>query len=288
MAHYPHHSPSHDPVIDLKKVIPPSWLKKPVQWLIQSNILPYSKTLPLVEALNKEAIPFRDVGLVPFSDDPLDLSELQGSVVIPYGSTTLVKKAARQNLGGLFFHPERFMTSVWRQERPDMLNADAEILSLEDAIKLTKDSTTCWFIKPNNDMKEFAGEIFQGKDFAAWAEKILNHDFVFDKTGLVVVAPVKEVYAEWRHFVVGGKVVTSSMYRTYGKTQAKRETDLEVLEIAQKMADLWLPETCVAMDIGVTEEGYKVVEFNCINCSGFYDHDLPLFASSLTQHCGSV
>jgi len=39
-------------------------------------------------------------------------------------------------------------------------------------------------------------------------------------------------------------------------------------------ADKWLPNRNVVMDLALVDNELKVIEFNCINCSGFYNHDV--------------
>ena len=43
---------------------------------------------------------------------------------------------------------------------------------------------------------------------------------------------------------------------------------------AQQLADEWLPHPNCVMDTAIDHLGVmKVVEFNCLNCSGMYGHD---------------
>ena len=38
------------------------------------------------------------------------------------------------------------------------------------------------------------------------------------------------------------------------------------------------------MDLALVKEGLKVIEFNCINASGFYDHDVKAIMTSLYEY----
>ncbi len=42
-------------------------------------------------------------------------------------------------------------------------------------------------------------------------------------------------------------------------------------------------ETCV-MDLALTNEGLKVVEFNCLNASGFYYHDVRAIVKEVNAY----
>lgn len=64
----------------------------------------------------------------------------------------------------------------------------------------------------------------------------------------------------------------------------KNESDSEILSKAQKLADKWLPNRCCCMDVAKTPKGFEIIEFNCLNASGFYDHDIIKFANSVTDY----
>jgi hypothetical protein len=90
----------------------------------------------------------------------------------------------------------------------------------------------------------------------------------------IQVCTRKDIMREFRTWVVDGKVVDASQYKIGTKVTYERCTEPEVLEFAQKMVDIYQPAKAFVLDVCMTSEGMKVVEVNCINCSGFYDVDL--------------
>ena len=47
----------------------------------------------------------------------------------------------------------------------------------------------------------------------------------------------------------------------------------------------WTPAESCVMDIGVTEQGWKVIEFNNMNSSGFYASDVAKYVEAIeTQY----
>jgi len=173
-----------------------------------------------------------------------------------------------------------------------MLNADSDILSVEDAL-LTycdKSSDDMIFVRPDNDLKEFAGEVMSVSDFSTWVGQMSdgsNGNLLHEDTQ-IVVAPARNILAEWRWFVVGGKVVDGSMYRHRGQLVKDHETWKGVYEEAQEQADIWLPHECCVMDtalVGTDVESaeHKVIEFNNINSSGFYNHDVEKIVLAITE-----
>ena len=69
-------------------------------------------------------------------------------------------------------------------------------------------------------------------------------------------------------------VVSGSERAMKGQTQQKEEKDEKVIAEAQTFADKWLPHENCVMDIALVDGKPKVIEFNNINGSGFYDHDV--------------
>ena len=74
------------------------------------------------------------------------------------------------------------------------------------------------------------------------------------------------------------------MYRYLGQPRLVQETCPDVIAEAQAMADTWLPSPCCVMDTCLVGDDMKVVEFNCINASGFYDHDISLVLNKLLEY----
>jgi len=100
----------------------------------------------------------------------------------------------------------------------------------------------------------------------------------------VVLAPPKDIQAEWRWFIVDGKVVSGSMYRCRGRLVKERETDCKVIMEARKLTSKWLPHDCCVMDTALVDGRLYVIEFNCINSSGFYDNDVDAIFNELYKY----
>lgn len=153
----------------------------------------------------------------------------------------------------LWYADDKFCYTRYLEEyRGFMLNDDANLMSLWEVRKLAACSNSeeeFLFIKPNADLKEFTGEIVSTK----------NHyhkeagDLPWDKNGgeilsadtQVIVSSPKNIQAEWRCFIVDGKVSSCSMYRCAG--QPKRSLGCpspEVVKFAEKMAVSTLLFSC--------------------------------------------
>jgi hypothetical protein len=89
---------------------------------------------------------------------------------------------------------------------------------------------------------------------------------------------------EYRWFIVGGKIISGSIYRKNDALYKERVIDSNTILTAQKLADMWLPHECCVMDTALIGTELKVVEFNCINCSGFFDHDISAVFKALWDY----
>lgn len=50
---------------------------------------------------------------------------------------------------------------------------------------------------------------------------------------------------------------------------------------ARDMARIYCPAKAFVLDICLYQDEYKIVEINCINCSGFYDADMSKLIQAL-------
>lgn len=242
--------------------------------------------------LTKQAVehyPHEFVGLIPFTDDIISDTPLDGCDYIPYGSTRFTMIASQRKWEGCHFDLARFNYAAATRIRDDMLN-DEYILPIVAAITFLKQQpdNSLWFIRPSEDLKQFSGMVIEAKecqDFLTDAmECASSGSYKLDPDTMVVLAKPKNIQAEWRWFIVGGKVISGSMYRHNGQLVKIRENDADVIAEAQLLADKWLPDPCCVMDIALVDDQPKVIEFNCINSSGFYDHDICAIFDALWQH----
>ena len=107
-----------------------------------------------------------------------------------------------------------------------------------------------------------------------------GHETVLDKDTLVQVASPKTIYKEVRCWVIGGKVITSAVY--FGLSIELKETEAE--EFAQSMVNIHSIADAFVMDVCLTPEGWKIVELNCINWSGFYGSNTDLIFFELNEY----
>lgn len=250
-------------------------------WVIQSNRIKTSQTLPLVQALRGLGEPLLDVCIAD-GEFITNFDHWVGNRIIPYGSTQLVEMALLAGWKYLFFDRARFRVDAWRAH-PKMLNWDAEIMTLSQAKQIAC-SRGKWFIRPLHDLKQFHGHVIDAAELVQWVTRLEQGDCEVKGDTKVALSSPKEIQMEWRYFIVGGRIVTGSSYRFKGQPHQKREIDVDVIAEAQAMADLWLPHECCCMDVALVDGEPRVIEFNCLNASGFYDHDIEAFARAVSKY----
>ena len=102
----------------------------------------------------------------------------------------------------------------------------------------------------------------------------------------VAISEPRTIYREYRFFVVYGKVVTGSLYKLGGRAQQGLCLDQEIIDFAQARVDQWSPADCFVIDIGLTEEGLKVIEMGCMNGAGFYASDISKLLQAIEVESG--
>ena len=256
-----------------------------MKFAIQHNLM---NAAQLEQVFNATAnYPHEYVGVIPFSREITSNTQLDGVDYIPYGSTLLTTIASDLGWKGLHFDLNVMNYEAFCDNHPLMLNSN--VVSVLEAFEFlcAVDPSSVWFIRPSEDLKQFSGTVMTAGEIAPWLKSMMDAvgggSYYMDPTKQVVLCRPKEIQAEWRWFIVGGKIVSGSMYKAHNQLRQLQENDAPVIAEAQSIADLWLPHQCVVMDTALVDNQIKVVEFNCINASGFYKNDIPAIFDALWE-----
>ena len=265
-----------------------------MEFLIQHNLMNGEQLELTRQAV--EPYPHQFVGMIPFSREIISDSPLIGQDYIPYGST-LMTTVASQGLGwkGLFFDMDNFNYQAAVDNRDDMLNSN--VITLDHAIHILnsvveQEPTRLYFTRPSHDLKQFSGQVIEAKECRDWFKDMMecqtSGSYKLDADTPVVLCYPQHIKAEWRWFIVNGKVVSGSMYRAHNQLRKERVTEQPLIDEAQSFADKWLPAPCCVMDLALVGDELKVIEFNCINSSGFYDNDVKAIFKALYEYCTTL
>lgn len=129
------------------------------------------------------------------------------------------------------------------------------------------------FIRPNDNKKTFAGQLVNVDCLYGWMG--YTKDILGNDKDLEVIAskPVK-LFGEWRFIILNKKVVTGSKYRSENSLDVEEGYDEKAAEFAEIAANKWSPAPLFIIDVGLTNEGYKIVEIGPFSYAGFYKCNL--------------
>ena len=258
-------------------------------WVIQNNLYNEYGYTVLIDTLDRLNIQYVDVKVVPFFDilAPVDFDshsyqkEIDKSIepiiddtglVMVCGSLTLAKIAKQIGWVPGSFINDNFHYNEWKKAYGEnLLNFDS-VVGYLNTIKLTWDE---FFIRPCEDTKEFSGMVLTKDQLYACQNGLIVEGIQYcDSNPLVIAAPLREIYNEYRFFVIDGQIITYSQYKLGNKIVHSPYVDEEIIKFTQKMVDNWQPARAFVIDIALIPEGLKVIEINNFNSAGFYASDV--------------
>lgn len=99
---------------------------------------------------------------------------------------------------------------------------------------------------------------------------------------------MKNIGWEYRLFMIRDHVIAQSSYKLRSMQDTKNPVPKEVIDFAIETAQIWHPDNVYVMDVCETDSGYKVVEFNCFNASGFYNCSIEDIVREVTKFVTAV
>lgn len=269
-----------------------------MHWILQDNLFNEQAYQTLLDTLVRFNIPHSIHKVIPFIGELTPEPEFDTNNIICMGSYSL-RHCAKKNgwYPGVFdLEPFDFQVQLehWGEH---MLNYDSVVSKFKDA-KFIEDEM---FVRPIEDSKVFAGKVMNKDDFEKWQHSVveMKEDYGqgenFGDT-LIQVSPIKEIYAEYRFWIVKQKIVTASRYKIGNKVLYSSDIDqriynyvTKILRIKNRIFDPilsvhnngWEPHEAFVLDVCETSEGMKVVEINTLNAAGFYAANITDLVMSL-------
>jgi hypothetical protein len=256
-----------------------------MQWILQEFEDAF-KLAAALDAFGKEytmhkAVPFvGELSPAPVVVDP--------ACVLLFGQYSLWRTAEREGWSPGVFRIAPFVEQVaWK---PYLLNGGGRFVTLRDVPSSVEPGDELYFVRPVEDSKEMAGAVMSSDEIRAMAGRVLAlkpkeiiEGSLCHDTMLMLCEPVV-VLKEWRIWIVGGRIVTWSLYKDGRRVVYRHEIETEALYFAGEMARLnpgYSP--AYVMDVCRTEDGYRIIETNSINAAGFYAADLSMLVAELER-----
>lgn len=252
-------------------------------WVVQSNLLNPQTLRDLVVELTAARTPYVLATLIPF------LNELETEVFVPegpvfaYGSTGL-GVVAKDKGWAPGYYDENLDYQLMLQRYGDFaLNAGAVV----GPLGVVEPQFESFFIRPVLDNKSFPGCSMTRAELDSFRTGVAAVEsepgVTLTLADAVVIAPEVPIDAEYRFFIIDGRVVTGSLYKVGDRVVSRAEVPQVVADFAQARADQWSPNAAYALDIAQTPDGLKVLECNSANSAGFYASDLGRFVAAVNN-----
>lgn len=256
-------------------------------WILQKNITKPVILERIKSVLNGQDELWEEVEIIPFSNEIPKIKNKEGFKII-YSSTTFMLNAFLDDelREGVFFEPENFqMKNYVNKWKDKVLNFDGQLLKFGEIGNLKSAQEKNWFIRPNNDKKEFSGKVETFKFLIDWSSKVCQLELPdLNKNTEVWISEPKEIIKEWRLFIVDNQIVSVTRYMNNGKLDIN-ENDIptEMLNFAKESIQEYRLEDVYVMDIAEIENAYKIIECNCFNGTGFYNHNIELIIKEVNK-----
>lgn len=249
--------------------------QKPI-FLLQNNYFDQIGRLiqPCLDFCHKHDHAFVDRSLTDtFDPNKLDIDWNTVPGVVIFGSVGWIKRCASSVALApwVFYDCQHFAATSWASVLGDnALNGDGKVQTVSEVVERMERGERV-HVRPNRDDKAFNGAVY---DIASWNAMIKvrqeKRQSIANELLECWISPVKDIKAEYRCWFVESELIDVSMYRHQGELKLQREESGEVIIAARKLAAQHLPIETIVMDIAKTLDGYKVIEFNPINSSGWY------------------
>jgi len=250
-----------------------------MHWIVQNDLYSEEGHASLIRALEVMGLPFSLVKVVPFvhtlEPEPVIAS---GSKVIALGAYTLITIARERGWtpGTWDLGPTSELPNQIPHWGARLLNHDAWIGLLADVPEVNPSTlggpnvARPFFLRPLRDSKVFSGKVFDWHEFTEWRANLPPDEGHLNLYTPVLIAPRKIIYAEYRTWVVNGRVVTASQYKSGSTVVYNADVPEFILDFAQECVNLWSPAPAFVLDVAETPLGLRIVETNTLNAAGWY------------------
>lgn len=242
-----------------------------MHWVVQDNIYSLLNLELLLDALKRADIE-HTVVTIPRGSTAIDPDVDPDGSVFVCGALKMAAVAQAKGWSPGSLLNDNFHFEIWQRHLGgELLNSSARVATLRDLALETNE-----FVRPAEDNKAFTGRVFNAAHFQEWKD---------ENPGLleleVIASAVKKIYREYRLFFVNEIFVTGSLYMQAGEPVVSSDVDLEAIDYARTVMSEWSPAHAFVVDVALTEHGYKIIEFNNINSSGFYASDVNRLVAAL-------
>ncbi len=267
-------------------------LKKKINWLLQENLTKPTVLEQIKRALNGVDESWETIQIIPFSTSLPPLQNPQAFNIV-YGSTTFMLNAYQNSdyRRGVFYDPAVFqMQNYVRQWDSHVLNHQGKLLTFGNIHTLESHPDQKWFVRPNHDSKEFGGRLLSYQELLEWSQRIipLQLSHLNQDTEIWVASP-QNIDKEWRLFIVEDNIVSACRYQEKGVLSINRfDVPAALLDFVEARIQAYHLYPVYVLDVALVSGIYKIIECNCFNGTGFYDHEVEKVVGAINGLVRSI
>lgn len=242
-------------------------------FLIQANLLNQDDTADLKEAIDASGHMYRLVDIKPFVYDNIPDYDSDFYHIIPYGGTNFIEKCRLTKNWCIWFN-ENFRYHLYMKHYgTHMFNSDGIHMRMRDFCPSRFSGIETLFIRPDKDLKEFAGLTIDTVNFMSWYNLIKGQDYGVNDDTEIIVATASNINTEWRIFVINGQPISGSQYRISHNLKISADVPERVYEFVREMCKIWVPSDVFVMDVCELNGVLSIVECGDFHSSGWYGTD---------------
>lgn len=246
-------------------------------WLLQKNIWNEYGYHRFMTSIEEQGIPFEEVHLIPFTENFEKHIDCVPKLIFGSGRFVNVCRMRGFPTFKSFLPYEKFYPAC------NWINGEGEDVKWGDLPNY--DFSEPKFIKPYTE-KFFTGRVFES---VADLNKVqLATSFITnDNEELVRVSNAAIIRHEVRFYVIGGKIISGSLYRVDRRVDHRRIDKLHpAWKACEDILESGYIDDAFVIDLGCSEDhglSWKIVELNNINSSGLYECDTDAIVRAFNQ-----
>jgi len=255
-----------------------------IRLVMQNNLISENDLGQVQQACLEAGAQVQEIRVVPFSEDIPEFTYNRKNLY--YGSTTLMYNIYTQlnEPIGLFYDEDKYSIENYiKQWGERMLNDGGMFMTVAEFLDdkgIDPDANI--FVRPDADSKSFDGQVGTEYEIHQMFQRMIQYEGGVTENTKIYAGPAYNIVKEWRLFIVGGEIITSSRYRdNFNLSKSRDDAPEGMLKFARECIDIYKPHENFAMDIASTSDGdYYIIECGCLNSVGFYHADInKLFKS---------
>ena len=254
-----------------------------MHWILQENIFNEAAFDVMVATLKRFNIPFSEHKVVPFIGEiSPDINPI--GPVVCMGTYSLRHLAKKKDWApGVWDLAEQHFLIQLDHWGAHMLNYECDVEEFQNGSINGRA-----FVRPIEDTKVFAGAVFNEDEFAEWQHRIcvLNehpNGTTISNDTLIQICSLKQIYSEYRFWIAKGSIITSSLYKMGEKVRYENGAPDTIVKFVRDRVAEWEPDDAFVIDVADTPNGFKIVEINTLNSSGYYAADMQKLVLTLDE-----